>query len=456
MVQLRKVLLFIKAALVVANLIEFQKFNGRKKHIPFIQLVQENSTVRKIDDDQNIDSEQTSEKCSKESYFINSPEDIYYLQQKCPLLEGTLTFSGEYNERVIDLGNIREVKGDIIIESNPNVFKIEGEKLEKIGNKLQLKNLMSLVTIDLPVLAKIKTINWKVVPVLNNVNLGNKFEGLKSITISDSSIYDLDAFKNVQELSIFNINNNRYLETIDSDLVSVKKQLSIHANADELVVKLNSLTSADNITVRDAADISLPNLTLVNSSMEFIENYFTELKLPKLKKIDGTLGIIGNPNLNNVNFEGLKTLHGGLMIANNSKLDNIDFFPNLKQIGGAIYFDGDFNSTNMPNLKLVKGSAYIKSSSDQFSCKKWFIPVNGKAIIRGGNIKCISKNKESSLNVNEEGSIEEESQYEEENDEYDDDKKPIKLRNRAEVLTSKMFLTIINSVVISLFLFFVI
>ncbi|KAL3232110.1 Sporulation-specific protein 22 [Nakaseomyces bracarensis] len=448
-------LLGFQAVSIFCNIIEFNNFAVRKKHLPFIQLVTENSTISVIEDEITSIGEQNSDKCSNDSFIINSAEELYYLQKKCTFLQGSLIINKGYNERVVDLGNIREINGDIIVEANPNIFKIDGEHLEKIGNKFHLMNLMSLVTVNFPALRKIRSINWRVVPVLNNIDIGNRLNGLKYLTISDSSISDLNVFKNVQELAIFNINNNRFLETIESDLISVKKQLTIHANADELVITLNSLYSVDNITVRDASEISLPNLTQVNSSMEFIDNYFSELHLPNLQKIDGTLGIIDNPNLNSVNFEGLKSLNGGLMIANNTKLDNIDFFPNLKQIGGAIYFDGSFNSTDMPKLKLVKGSAYIKSSSDQFNCKKWFTPVNGKAIIRGGNIKCIAKDKKSLITVNEDGSIEETSDHENNIDDLED-KETIEQTNKAASLKTIMsVVTLSNCLILSLLILFV-
>lgn len=93
------------------------------------------------------------------------------------------------------------------------------------------------------------------------------------------------------------------------------------------------------------------------------------------------------------------------MIANNTELAKIDFFPKLRQIGGAIYFEGSFDKIDLPELKLVKGSAYIKSSSEELNCEEFTSPKAGRSIIRGGKIECTSGMKSKMLNVDEEGNV---------------------------------------------------
>lgn len=165
------------------------------------------------------------------------------------------------------------------------------------------------------------------------------------------------------------------------------------------------LREVENITIRDTSLVYLPQLTKVKSSLEFIENYFYELNLNNLQKIGGTLGIINNVNLIKVNLENVTDIQGGLMIADNESLEDITFLPNLKQIGGAIFFEGSFKDIMFDSLKLVKGSAFIKSSSNVLDCNKWTNPSNGRSIIRGGKFTCISGKKENTLNVKQDGTI---------------------------------------------------
>ncbi|KTB03387.1 Sporulation-specific protein 22 [Nakaseomyces glabratus] len=396
------VLSFILSAIVAyENFVIMEE----KKLLPFVKLVRDNYTVELIPDDITLTDEQTADQCKKSSITVNSPEELFYLQRRCDILEGNLIIGTDYQERIIDLGFIKEIKGDLVLDGNANIFRLVGENLNTIGGTFTLRGTMSLVAIIFPVLRRINIIDWQVVPVLDHLELGSNLEGLQQLIISDSSISDLNVFKGVQELDIFNINNNRFLDIINSDLKRVSKQLRIHANADELVINMSQLESVDNITIRDAAGINLPELTYVNSSMEIIENFCSDLILPKLKRVDGTLGIIGNPSLQNVSYQNLRVIQGGLMIANNSELTNLDFFPNLKQIGGAIHFDGNFITANMPKLKLVKGSAFIRSTADYFDCKRWFTPVNGRAIVRGGKLKCIANERESTIRIGDDGSL---------------------------------------------------
>lgn len=74
-------------------------------------------------------------------------------------------------------------------------------------------------------------------------------------------------------------------------------------------------------------------------------------------------------------------------------------------IGGAIQFKGNIKDTDFPNLRLVKGSAIIQSTSDELDCSKWVTPNSGSSIIRGGKIECEPKGKKSSANVRQDGTV---------------------------------------------------
>ena len=200
-------------------------------------------------------------------------------------------------------------------------------------------------------------------------------------------------------------NNNRFLETIESNINIINQDLTIHANAKDLEVDMSQLVSVKNLTIRDTAKVFFPKLEYVNRSFEIIENTFTELDVSNLKTIEGTLGLINNTELTKIDMNKLTTIKGGVMISNNTKLEHIDFLPNLRQIDGAIYFEGKFKDTDFPELRLVKGSAYIKSTSEDLDCAKWTKVVNQKSIIRGGKINCISAKREKAVELNNEGEV---------------------------------------------------
>lgn len=345
------------------------------------------------------------ELCKNDVHIIETSGDLYHLQAQCDTILGSIHFAN-YADALIDFGNIHSVKGSIYVEKSPHIVKIEGSKLQAVGETFSLQSLTSLVSINLPYLKEARVIDWKVLPILNEAIINENLGGLKSLTISDTSLGNIEGFKNVEDVEIFQVNNNRFLETVKvPNIQYVRQKLSVHANARETELEMPKLISAENITVRDTSLAYFPKLETVGSSFELIQNQFSEMQVPNLKTIGGTLGIIDNVNLKLANFRNVTDIEGGLMIANNTKLDKIDFFTSLKQIGGAIYFEGKFSDTDFPQLKLVKGSALIKTNSGQMDCSKWTTPKNGRSIVRGGKITCTSGRRQKSQSVSQDGAV---------------------------------------------------
>lgn len=374
-----------------------------------IMLVNTNATIPKkeqTDFEVISPTKQTKvdEDCKKGLYHIENAGNLIELQAKCWKVVGNIEISSNYSGSLIDLGLIREIEGDLIIKNNKHIFRIQGYNLESLG-KLELDSLTSFVSLDFPALREVETVDWRVLPILSSVVINGNIKKIKNIIISDTALTSIDYFNNVKKVDIFNINNNRFLENLFASLESVTKQLTVHSNAKELELDLSNLHTVENMTIKDVSEIKLAKLSSVNSSLEFIENQFSSLELPLLAKVQGTLGLIDNKNLKKLNFSNVTDIQGGLMIANNTELAKIDFFPKLRQIGGAIYFEGSFDKIDLPELKLVKGSAYIKSSSEELNFEEFTSPKAGRSIIRGGKIECTSGMKSKMLNVDEEGNV---------------------------------------------------
>ncbi|CCD22187.1 Sps22p NDAI_0A00270 [Naumovozyma dairenensis CBS 421] len=366
---------------------------------------QENKDKKRVIKSLVKTNEVIPEICREKEHIIGNVQALSALQSQCEEIQGSLKFS-DFNGPIVDLGNIKIIHGDMIIEDVNDLVQFQAPNLITIDGNFVLKSLTSLVHIEIPNLILAKSLDWKIIPILNSLEMNNNLESVNKIyIISDTSLTNLDSFSKVDDVEIFNINNNRFLETIKANIKVVSKQLSIHANSKELELEMPYLKTVENITIRDTTSIWLPSLEYIDSSMEFIENYFTDLKIPTLKYIGGTLGIIANNKLTNVDFNNVTNIEGGLMIENNLNLERIDFLDSLKLIGGAIHFEGKFKEIKFENLKLVKGSAFIKSSSDSLNCNQWLTPVNGRSIIRGGKIKCTSGRKFNTINLDEDGAI---------------------------------------------------
>lgn len=309
----------------------------------------------------------------------------------CKIITGDI-FITNYKEPAILFGNIMNILGNLDIQRASSLVRIEADNIHRIGNKFTLRDLTSLNSISFASLRYVKIIDWKVLPILNVAYFGNAIKETESVTVSDTSLIEFPAFL-FNNLEILDINNNRYLESIDCNVEKITGRLHIAANSRDVRVSLPKLQSAKNVSIHEVLDLDLSNLEEIESSINFINNLFIDLSLPVLKSIGGTMSLLKNQNLGKVEFPNVTEIGGGLMIVNNTKIDRINFYPKLTIIGGAIELVGNIKETNLKNLKLVKGSAKIKSSDNSFDCTKW-TKSELSSVIRGGKIECINANNE--------------------------------------------------------------
>lgn len=248
-----------------------------------------------------------------------------------------------------------------------------------------MEKLTSLSLVHMPLLASVAGLEWKVLPILGNINFDN-IDGLQSILISDTSLTGISGFSSTK-LKTVDINNNRFMEFLKSDVSHISEKLHVAANADNMVVELKNLVSAQNMSIHNVADLELPKLEEVKGSINMISNYFTEMKIPKLTSVGGTFSISKNENLDTIDLANLKEIGGGLKLNSNPYISRIDFLPKLSIIGGALELVGNIKQVGMKSLKLIKGSARVLSSDSDFDCATWK-QKEATAVVRGGKIEC--------------------------------------------------------------------
>lgn len=350
-------------------------------------------SLNKVDNDtsNNTIAAEIDPKCFKPEYFIHTSGDLLALRD-CTTISGSIHITG-YDSEVLDFGEIIQIKGDLTVSNASSLQRIDALNLNSIGGTFELNTLTSLTSISLPKLECVDTLKWKVLPILTFVNLDSGIKNINSVVMSDTSLTGFGGF-NVETLRILNIHNNRFLERIESSVSEVTGDLLIAANAQNLRVSLPNLTWARGITIKDAELINLDGLQIIEKNADFINNKVTSLKFPKLKSTGHTLSVINNKNLKDIEFKSLKEVGGGLMIIDNDKINKIDFFPSLISVGGAIEFHGDIDSNHFEQLKIVKGSAIVKSSSKEFDCGSWLKNEVSK-VVRGGKIECGSGKSDS-------------------------------------------------------------
>ena len=361
--------------------------------------------------------------CGNTTNLVLTAAQLKTLGENCKELTGSLQIDAGYIEEEVDLGGIEKVGGSFSVNNSKTVKKIVGANLKGIGGKFELTNLTTLTNVDLGKLEDTKEILWEILPSFNSVNLNGAFKGLNSVKISDTALTNINWLNNkvvgstgnlsttnsggsLRQLEVLDINNNRYLSTIDSNVYKINGIFNVHANSGDLSLKLNELQTVGDISIRDTRNIELKNLEAVTKSFGLIENAgLQSLSAPKLKTIEGTFGIIDNPQLSEIYLTKLLSINGGLLIVNNTRLTKINFFPSLESIGGGIHFEGPFTETKFDSLKIIRGSANIRSSSETFDCSMWTKPAGERSVIRGREITCVTGKKENVVKLNDDGKI---------------------------------------------------
>lgn len=250
-----------------------------------------------------------------------------------------------------------------------------------------MDSLQSMAMITVPKLESVKEMNLRILPILTHINMDN-LKNVKSLRLSDTA---LNRFSEIEtkEMTTFDVNNNRYMESLTVNAEEVSDTFHIGGNARTITVNMNKLRKANNITVNRVQSVNLDNLEEISNSVSFTETDLSLLSLPKLTRVGGTMRVADNRALSNVSVNSLQDIGGGLLIVNNTILNDISFFTNLTVIGGGLDIEGNVLQTNWPRLRYIKGSANMISTNDNFDCQYWF---NGQIsnAMRGGAIQCQS------------------------------------------------------------------
>lgn len=302
----------------------------------------------------------------------------------CEALVGDLTIGGD-SLSVAYLNNVKAIYGSLNIIGATQLTSFTANSLGSISGEFKLQGLTILSTLALPALSAVDSINFITLPALDSIQLNTGITSITSLYISDTSLETIDGF-DVTSLNTFNVNNNKNLATIDSNLEEVKVALEVSFNAKTVEVAFDQLKWANNITFRDVSSVSLSKLQAVNASLGFINTSLSQIDLSSLTTVGGSLAVVSNEDLEELELSNLTSIAGGFEIANNTKLSNIDGFDSLETVGGAIIFMGAFNNASLPSLKRVSGGAHIESSGD-LDCSS-FNKLDTKGAIQGDSYVC--------------------------------------------------------------------
>ncbi|KAG7817285.1 hypothetical protein KL909_003000 [Ogataea angusta] len=312
----------------------------------------------------------------------------------CSAIEGDIYITGDLS--TASIANVKAIYGSLSAFNCSNLQSLRADSLTTITKQLELTDLYVLDTLSFGSLVSVGSINWVTLPALTQAGLAAGVSDCQSIYISDTQLESLDGFNPIN-VETFNINNNKNLASISSDIQSISNALSVSYNGDDTNVTFDSLSWANNITFYSVSSISMSNISTVNSSLGVFESNVESLAIPSLKKIGGDLSIIDNDDLTEIDFSDLTSVGGGFVIANNSNLETIDGFDSLTTIGGAVILKGDFDNATFPKLSTVRGGFDLETTGEA-DCDE-FNTLEKKGGIQGDKFVC-SAATESSSSIN--------------------------------------------------------
>lgn len=283
----------------------------------------------------------------------------------CQSLVGDLNIGGDSLTGSASLANVEEIDGSLNVVNATQLVSFAADKLSSISGSLSMKQLTLLQSASFGSLQEVDTIQFITLPAISSI--ATNLKSLSSLEISDTNLESIDGFNNLETVTDFNVNNNKNLAKIDSKLKSVSDSLQVGYNGDEADVKFDNLVWANNITLRDVSSASFAKLTKVNQSLGFINNSIESLNL-SVGTVGGTLTVVSNDDLTDLDFSNLTSVAGGVVVANNSKLSNIDGLSKLQTIGGALTVIGNFSVLDLDSLKSVKGGADVETKSSNYTC----------------------------------------------------------------------------------------
>lgn len=321
---------------------------------------------------------QKAPKICSEDATIENQSDATNIATQCKKFDGNIEIAGTV-EGAINLDGIAEITGDLKAVEVVKMTQLTSNTLSTIGGTMYLKSLTIMSDLSMPVLEKVGALDWTTLNALQALNFQAPLSQAKRIFITDTALTSLDGI-NLEQVDTFEVTNNAFLRTISTQVANITQALTINNNGLNLNLELPNLIWANNMTVRNVSQLSIPSLQSVNSTFGVYGSYMESVMAPNLTKIGGDVAYVGDAKLTNISMPMLTTIGGGLLIANCSKLMEIDGFPKLKTTG-AINISGNFTAVDFEELSDVKGT-FNAQSSGNFSCKT-FDKLKDDQIVKG-------------------------------------------------------------------------
>ncbi|KAF2731417.1 hypothetical protein EJ04DRAFT_418270, partial [Polyplosphaeria fusca] len=291
---------------------------------------------------------------------LSSTEDATALAS-CATYSGSVAVASGFSD-TLDLDGIQEISGKLEARNVSSIRTLSSPTLQKILGDFTLGWLDSLANIEFKKLDTVGRMRFDTLPKLQSVGLDAGVD-VASVDIVSTGIESLEL--NVKVADDIYVADNQKMNNISLGLNNIGNSLTIEANNPEVAVDFPSLSWANNITLRNVSDISMPRINFVNDSFGLIACSTKSLMVPGLSVINGMFGLVDNPDLGDVDLPALLSV-GKLFVLDNAKIGTISF-EQLAKINSHVTITGNVTNITMPALQSANGSFVIDSVED-FNC----------------------------------------------------------------------------------------
>lgn len=326
--------------------------------------------------------------CSASTTTIQNAGDASAVAS-CKTFSGSIAIATGTTDNIDLSGSLTKISGSLIVNNVTGISSVASSSLESIDDSFTLNGLTLLGNLNFPSLASVGSIDWEALPALQQLTFANGVQEAGLVSIQNTELNSLTGI-NLQVVDTMILVNNPYLSKVDMQLGNVTQQITVESNGRDLEVSFPNLIWANNITIRNASDVSIPSLASVNGSAGFYSCNFESLIAPNLTKVGGGLALISNEMLSNISFPALSEVDGAVNIANNTELDSISF-PKLETVQGAVDFYGNFSDVELPEINLVKGAFNLQSTNDISKACDHFVDLKGANNVIRGKYTCQGK-----------------------------------------------------------------
>jgi hypothetical protein len=244
-----------------------------------------------------------------------------------------------YYPPIVSLRGIEEITGSLSCKGNQFMGRLLADDLKSVGS-LELDDVPALYTLSFYNLTTARTIHLANLPGISSFTLGtdNKIAFAQSIHIHNTSI---KVFKGLNQDSLLNLSltSNAHLTSADLLPLRTYTDLTVTGNNQSLVVDLSNAISGGRTDIANVNNISMTSMTNL-THLKLQDNGFSSFSTPRLATTNAVY-IDGNPNLSNVQMPVLAAIDGTLRITDNGKLDSIAL-PALTNVTESLELNGTF------------------------------------------------------------------------------------------------------------------